>query len=153
MNNKLKRQILRDGDEAHDKIAKAVFSTFLPPGREKQKKKFLSSLKKVDRLVLEHYVSNTSDEEGIRLLREIQNAPVEFAKSLRDVGRILRPERRGREPVLGDTDRRQACVVYLGLRKDGNTRKAAAEKTAKQFGITPEQMEGILRHKGRYGDT
>jgi hypothetical protein len=153
MDIKLQQQILRAGKNAHDKMAKAWFATFFLPGSEKQKKTLLDASRKVNQVLLKRYIIGASDEEGVRLLRRINNTPIEFAKSLRDVSRILRPERRGREPLLSDRDRREACIVYLGLRNDGNTRKAAVEKTAKQLDITPEQMEGILRHKGRYGDT
>lgn len=150
MKDELKKRILRDAADAHDKINSAWMSTFFPLGNDRKKKKFLKLSRKFNALVLERYISTATDEEGQRLLRQVNNTPSEFAATLRDVWRILQPERRGRQPILSDKDRRDCCTAFDALRKEGNTRKAAAEKTAEQFGITPEQMEGILRHRNRY---
>lgn len=148
MNKTLQNQILKAGRDAHDKMNEAWFATFFPGMRKQTIARFLKASRKMSQILLERQTSTAPDEDAAWILREIKNSPIEMAKSLRDVCRILRPEKRGRESILSDNDKMNAYQVFDALRGEYR-RKVAVEKTAKQFGVTPQQMEGILRHKHR----
>lgn len=153
MNPKLEKQILKAGREAHAKITKAWIASFFPTENKKWKKQLEQKSLRVNQATLALYILKMSDEQGTELLRIINNQPFEMARKLKDVRAILLPEQRGRQPILSDNDRRNACSTFDAFRRDGHTRKSAIEKTVKQFdGITPQQMEGILRHRSRFGD-
>lgn len=152
MNAKLQKEILKAGKTAHAKITKAILVSFFAAGNEKARSKFERASLKFNQLMLEQYSSKMSDKDGADLLRQINNSPFEVAKALKDTSRILWPQQRGRAPLLSDSDRRQACLTFDTFRRDGHTRKAAIEKTVTQFGLTAQQMEGILRHRSRNGD-
>jgi len=154
VNDKLKRKLLKAAKVAHDKVTRAQIATLLPPGNKKQKNKFLKSSRELNLLLLERQLDAAPDSESDQILRQINNLPIKFARDLKDMFRILMPERRrGQEPLLSDNERREACQTFAVFRADGNTRKSAIEKTIKKFSnLTAQQMEGILRHKNRYSD-
>jgi hypothetical protein len=143
-------RIMRQADQVYLFVLEAVY-----PGIKPKEKKAIEKRWAVTemRRKIKEICRRVPDDRAPVLLRQIEAAPVNLRRAVRDWLKECTDGFGGATPLLPDNLRREAVIKVRGLQETGTKRSKAVEEIAGLYGMEPKQLEGILRHKSRYKDT
>src|SRR5690348_3302256 len=149
MKEDFERMLVRIGEQLFAGLPESAITRY----REEIRSEFRKGNNRNLLSQLNHICKKTSDDRTPALRRHLNRFPTEFQRMVRDWIKECSNSLGGRTADFTDSERRQIYQQVKTLRETlGMKRPKAVEQVARNWGVDPIKIEGILRHQHRYKD-
>lgn len=148
MKKKLRDELMKSTEKVYEELIPIMFPKLTIS--EEQRTAFLQTWNRSPfKKGMNEFLCKFPDEQFPLFENLLKRFPLEvrkYVKSLQQSANTLG----GRDPILADDLRREACDEVRKLQQRGFKLKSAIAEVATQYGLTSTQLTGIWKHRTRY---
>lgn len=148
MKKKLRDELMESAEKIYGELIPVLFPKLTIS--EEQRAAFLQTWRRSPfKKGMEDFLRQFPDEQFQLFKNLLKRFPLEVQKYLQNLQQSAHTLG-GRTPLLPDDLRREACEEVKKLQQRGFKLQNAIADVASRYGLNPEQLMGIWKHRARY---